>query len=811
MGPIHEDVTRSESTQFSPRSSSSPSLSEAERELDLHLATFMEDHTTFSEAEDDLEQRLTSLTDDNPFKWDDLFDAEDTSLYDPPSARRPVFARKDSETISGVPLPELARQDSTTVGRYSPDPVLVQKRSSVTMNSAGPPPALPRKSSKRLSQSVPDNFRLSRVPGNHIVSQLKRNRSLAKANGLSIRIPNPKRMTDDFFLSPLPIPAKAPRRAITPEIAENVIFRILYQLESLDDLFTTAIVNRGFYRVFKLHELELMKNSLRKMSPPAWEHREICYPGHDHHDPNDLETARPRQEYTPTSYLQYYTRDMYIIAALKSLIYDKCQSFVRPEISVALASDEPADMARVDDALWRIWTFCKIFGCGKNREEDIVAQMDWLKGGVLVHQKVCTFSIQFESMDMNDTLANAPECFALGNEGGLSAEQLFDMMELWNCLGVLLQPFEGRTIQAREFGIYENTEIRGGDIDGEEAMLDEWYYYLLTLGLSTVLDLAAPCRRADPSAFILAQQNGWIDWEPPVFGGTRRNFLKEAASRVYEDKIAATYAESSTKEVQRQLSKQRIQNHITELRRRKNSGERRPEVTMSQERPISEWEDVIAGLNRTRTGPAPVSNLVSHIPSLRSAAPISRSALNQPLVSPIPEMLVAAVPERSASPPRRTVAMPLLPSPPPSTVPTDWDHRNSMAPSMPSIEEHPHFRARRQSIPVMPSLESHPYFQHQHLPQHQQSGSQPGSARSATHSGSESHSSSDGDQRPAFQQHPAQRMHNSDSADNTADKAIYRIVEMGFTPEQARQALRLTDQGDGLRVDRAVELLLRSM
>jgi hypothetical protein len=810
MGPIHEEVVRSESKQFPPRSYPSPSLSEAENELELHLATFMEDLAAFSETED---EHHTSLTDDNPFKWDDLFDAEDTSLYDPPSTRLPVMARKDSETIFAIPLPELARKDSTTIGHYSPDPVPI-RRSSVIVNKYDDPPALPRKSSKRLSQSVPDDFRLSRVPGNHIVSQLKRNRSLAKANGLSIRIPNPNRMTDDFFLSPLPILAKADRRAITPEIAENVIFRILYQLESLDDLFTTAIVNRGFYRVFKLHELELMKNSLRKMSPPAWEHREICYPGHDHHDPEDLETARPRQEYTPTSYLQYYTRDMYIIAALKSLIYDKCQSFLRPEISLALASDEPADMARVDDALWRIWAFCKIFGCGKNREEDIVAQMDWLKGGVLVHQKVCTFSIQFESMDLNDTLANAPEYFALGNEGGLSAEQLFDMMELWNCLGVLLQPFEGRTIQAREFGIYENTDIRGGDIDGEEAMLDEWYYYLLTLGLSTVLDLAAPCRRADPSAFMMAQQNGWNDWEPPTFGGTRRNFLKEAASRVYEDKIIATYAESSTKEVQRHLSKQRIQNHITELRRRKNSGERRPEVTMSQERPISEWEDVIAGLNRTRIGPAPVSNLVSHIPSLHSGAPISGPALNQPLVPSSPEIPIAQispVPERSASPPRRTVAMPLLPSPPPSTVPTDWDHRNSMAPSMPSIEEHPRFHARRQSIPAMPSLDSHPYFQREHLPQHQQAGSQPGSARSATHSASASHSSSDGDQRPAFQQHPAQRIHDTDHAENTAEKAIYRIVEMGFTPEQARQALRLTDQGDGLRVDRAVELLLRSM
>jgi hypothetical protein len=72
---------------------------------------------------------------------------------------------------------------------------------------------------------------------------------------------------------------------------------------------------------------------------------------------------------------------------------------------------------------------------------------------------------------MNDTLVGAPECFGQGNEGGLTAEQLFDMMELWTCLSVLLQNFEGRTVQARQAGIYENTNIRGGDIDGEEVML----------------------------------------------------------------------------------------------------------------------------------------------------------------------------------------------------------------------------------------------------------------------------------------------------------------------------------------------------
>lgn len=95
----------------------------------------------------------------------------------------------------------------------------------------------------------------------------------------------------------------------------------------------------------------------------------------------------------------------------------------------------------------------------------------------------------------------------------------------------------------------------------------------------------------------------------------------------------------------------------------------------------------------------------------------------------------------------------------------------------------------------MPRLEEHPMFA-QHTHNRQASNDSTSTESAASHS--------------AFQQHPLQRMvQDRDSCENSADRAIYRIVEMGFTPEQAKLALRMTDLGDGLRVDRAVELLLR--
>lgn len=46
-------------------------------------------------------------------------------------------------------------------------------------------------------------------------------------------------------------------------------------------------------------------------------------------------------------------------------------------------------------------------------------------------------------------------------------------------------------------------------------------------------------------------------------------------------------------------------------------------------------------------------------------------------------------------------------------------------------------------------------------------------------------------------------------AENTAEVAVRKIVDMGFSAAQAKDALKVTDMGDGLRLDRAVDLLLR--
>ena len=117
--------------------------------------------------------------------------------------------------------------------------------------------------------------------------------------------------------------------------------------------------------------------------------------------------------------------------------------------------------SRVDDALFRIWTFCTIFGNNKGREDDITSQLDWLRGGVEAHQVDAQCSIfSRDSLFFNAGLLICSEHFASGNNDGLTAEDLYDMTELWNCLRTISQGIIGQTEQARQFGVFDDTDIR---------------------------------------------------------------------------------------------------------------------------------------------------------------------------------------------------------------------------------------------------------------------------------------------------------------------------------------------------------------
>lgn len=406
---------------------------------------------------------------------------------------------------------------------------------------------------------------------------------------------------------------------VSANTAESIILRILEAISSLQDLFATATISKGFYRIFKRHEMHLIKNALYNMSPAAWELREVSPPWSiGTLDDND----EPSPDYTPSLYLRHYSRDMYTMVALKSLIVVHCESFLRVETITGLAGIDERRGAEIDEAFWRVWTFCRIFGCEKNREDDLIGQTDWLNGGVLARQQGAnTTSAVIESFDENSALFDPVPGFGVGNSEGLSTAQLYDVIEIWTCLGVLVQGFHGKVDEAREAGVFDSLpEVEMQREDYEAMMLEEWTYYILTLGPSVILRLAS-VSPAGPTneTFEFAKKAGWTTWTPPSFGTSRRRFLKDAVSRVYERKLAAEAGQfspsrSSTKghKKNRSLSESRKRQRALaqELKAQQKKGHRRQSKsqdfvptlargpkTYAEERPMSHFPEVIEKLS----------------------------------------------------------------------------------------------------------------------------------------------------------------------------------------------------------------------
>ncbi|GFF77935.1 hypothetical protein IFM60648_05085 [Aspergillus lentulus] len=459
-----------------------------------------------------------------------------------------------------------------------------------------------------------------------------------------------------------------PSKTTAVQLPDDITLKILEQVSSLDDLFHLAVVSKQYYRVFKQHELHLMKTAVYRMSPPAWELREISPPW-DSEWQILVDPDAPVPEYTPTHYLQRYAQDIYTLAQLKSLILARCNTFLRQETINGLTGKDDARAAEIDDAFWRIWTFCRIFGCGKNRENDIVGQMDWLNGGVMAHDRnsIVTTSLT-EPFGMNNVLFEPPEGFGRGNGEGLSQSQLYDMTEIWTCLAVLLQPIHGSRIEARKAGVFDGLDIAENDTVKEEAMIEEWTYYVLTLGPSAVLSIGSICPFDNAEAtFQTAQSIGLTKWEPPDSNISRSTFLKEAVSRAYKvregspslngSRLSKASSTSSRSSAGRDKTSQTSSNatdsnqsnrrrqavFAAQLRNRRTQQQNNPgnPITFAEERPISSYAMIMSrleGLPSDQPPPPPppsqqVASSASLTPRYCPPAPVQYS---QPLPPPPP-------------------------------------------------------------------------------------------------------------------------------------------------------------------------------
>ncbi|RMX95911.1 hypothetical protein D0868_11473 [Hortaea werneckii] len=477
------------------------------------------------------------------------------------------------------------------------------------------------------------------------------------------------------------------------------LLRILSFLGSFEDLVNTAQVNKGMYRVYKANENELIRTVTWNQSPVFWE----CL---------EWSKAIESSDTTPDKYMQERTSSAGVVESLKSLIFERCQTCIRPETAAALSDPTSPFSRRIDDALWRIWCFCRIFGCGKSREDDLTGQLDWLKGGPLANNQGCVATVNTNlDFDMSSVLLNAPEHFAKGNEGGLDAEQLYDMTEIWSCLAMLLEGYLGCTSNARENGVFGNCDVNEGDSGREEYLLEEWLCHILTMGLDAVLALAEHTNDSVEKGFQFAHEKGWTDWTPQQYTVSRISFFKEPVARLYEERIAASpRLLSSPRQGRRQSGQKRVAYLAAEMRFRRQGG------SYCDPSPVESNTGHSTGSHARRD---------STFDATRSPSEVSDSKYGH--ASPILHSPISAL------------------SGPHSSVGSQRSHRR-----------------------ISPIIE---------------------------------------DRVDAFNRMSLQNF--AGVADSTSVHAVNKVIEMGFTPAQAQEALKKTDMGDGLRVDRAVDWLLR--
>ena len=273
---------------------------------------------------------------------------------------------------------------------------------------------------------------------------------------------------------------------------------------SLDDLFVLAQDN-GFDLQNTSLGLSLIRSTLKRSQPEQWELREMglpLTPSGGILRPGSWEYFRhlvsPHREkpirWTAHDYCNHYEYEIHTCAYITGAILTRCRAAKSLDekrwsvLKMALVDHQHPEWIVMHRALWRIWTFCRIFGSGKERENDWQGQKAWLEGNILSSDSEPNSrpeSLQSEVLDM------PPETFGCGNHNGLLADEIKDMVFIWRCLQCLLRDhlqkgpkpdFLRHNPRQADLTLVEETEL-GWQIT------DTWLDSLLGLGLAATRHL----------------------------------------------------------------------------------------------------------------------------------------------------------------------------------------------------------------------------------------------------------------------------------------------------------------------------------
>jgi hypothetical protein len=444
----------------------------------------------------------------------------DKPLPPPPSPERPfsassVLSIMRAESFSGTaeqhPMemvddaPVVFRPQSQirpSHGRSASDGILHSRRST-TFKVKSPTTSPKSKRGARLGTAMREGHSHARAQtlGSIPVLPLGFLR-LEKPRPLSMPFDNvkTKKVSHEELATIVPM---AEEPAIAPSAAEGVVFEIMRRLDEPADLLAVAAVSRGFYGAFKRGEPKLVHELLLRQCPPAWEFQK-----------NACRASGERLT------LRAYTRDKAALTFTKASLLASCGSTLRPETLAGLTGADASRNARIDAALWRIWTFCKGFGHRSLSGEDLAIQVDWLNGGKIARKRQIKTSV------------------GRGNGKGVLVTDLEDLLEIWDNLGSLLS-FNRDFAEARATGLFEACAIDSSHT--EEWYLEEWIYYIKSLGLPAVVSVSSA------TSFNEIRESGFTEWTPPMPGQTRSTFFRTAVTSVYQERLLAEAAANATR------------------------------------------------------------------------------------------------------------------------------------------------------------------------------------------------------------------------------------------------------------------------
>ncbi|PWW73631.1 hypothetical protein C7212DRAFT_18924, partial [Tuber magnatum] len=185
--------------------------------------------------------------------------------------------------------------------------------------------------------------------------------------------------------------------------------------------------------------------------------------------------------YTPTTYAEYYSVATDTVRTFSSLISARCEYFC------------PGNTFATEEALFNVWSYCTLFHPTSSPQSE---QEEWLR------------------------------------RSGFSKELVLDMLKVWNCISVLLQPFLKEERLARMYGVVTTpTDAEGAGAKVLEE-LEGFVEGLLVRGLDTLLPIVRWGEGEHNQRYAIVVAKGLHKVRNG--GAERGRFLKEVAGEVYK-------------------------------------------------------------------------------------------------------------------------------------------------------------------------------------------------------------------------------------------------------------------------------------